>query len=647
MQAKFSFKEATIVTIVGDTVRVFSNLTNVKSKITVKLESNIKKLNGFYTIQPNGLILEFKFEELTTFKAVRIWGAVWNFDGSLDLVIDTQLSTVSTTHVEQKIIKKPHVVSKKSKKRRGFDRQLYFFNKTANNKYKLFLNSNIDAAEISISNNAILEISEQTIGNDEVEISLKELINLDVILQFSYNNRMFNLPGQEIDNKEHLKEAVDQIKWIIENENLNLFGHVDNDKVIITRKDNKVKSIKFHGPLHHIEKIFEKDTPYYECDIVQLRTGDIELTLDNKLFKNCKTQISISEPKEQLHSDFNITFDNNICQINASVNGAKEYMLISKELGYSNLQIATDSELVWRINTDKFNGVANFTLRSEISSITKSITINKQQRIPKLYHKMKNFKNFSYLYVYSNQESNYTHDIELKILDNSTTKLNQDFSIPQKNFVIEKGQKKKKIKINWLNKKAFKEFKIQVGNIIIPVKYVDADYYPSHLKIEKNTHILNKGVNKDLTLRYYDSYTTGEIVLAPMRTTFEYFPTNSTVEWELYDGKNMIWRKEFHYSLYQPQIEIVYPKNTKFGMPFDIKFKLNREFTKPIKLKIHAISNLSNDLNKIHQIKLNEKEKVFTITPKKTKAIGWIAFRAESLTEEVSIDQSKKVIMVD
>lgn len=672
MSTLFSFDNKEIVAAKGEKIKIFAN-SKFDNKITIKIESNVEKLNGFYTANGTGPIMQFDFEEETVLKATRLWGASWDFDGYLDCIVKTKseievskeplVTFKSSDYYTRKVSKQ---YNKKSVNSKGFVKKTHHLNKNADNIYSIAVNNkDITQNSLSISDNAVLTINkiDNIEHNDKlITVPIESLKSLGVLLQIKIDDNVYNIPGQEIDDESNLDAVVRQLKMMSnENRIFNIFFYQLSSALFIKRNDNYIKTIHLIGALNSLHFTFDVPTQTsseliirHISPVSQWNKDKIILSINNSNVKNNKCILNITNhqtPNLKLYSSCYDNICHVILELDQPLSTNTEWMLINDSaFVYYNSQtlIANASELHWYIKLDKaFNDVLKLRCKSKIGNVKTELEIKEKTREDKFYYSVNSTRSGATIRLYSNQKVEDTQYFTIETLSNSKSKENIDFKINQSSFKILEGEKEKILKLKWLNKSNYQECNLKINDIIVPVKYVNADYYPTSFNIVESNHILNRVVDESLTLKYFDKTTSGTLVLQPRQSRFKHFPTSDEVTWQLYDGKYKIWEKTLFYNIYKNELDVIFPDKVKYNTEFKITFNLKRKYTKPIKFKIVSESNVGLDLNEIYEIKINENSTELKLKSARKKSIGWLAFRVESLNNDIDIDNKKCLIMFE
>jgi len=631
MNELFSFSTNLIEANINDSIQIFSKYTYPKN-ITLKLESNLKHLNGYYVIKANdNKVLTFILTENTTIKATKIWGANWDNNGYLDCNI--KLIDSSTKHIEtNKIInhKEKHKILNYYKKhknvKKAFIKQRYTFKKSNDNIYYIDILKNI--SNLVISDNASYKIIKNT-NDNKITIEFNKLKELNVILSITLDHKTFNIPGQEILNDNDLHLLIDQIYNVFITNNIQniKLDYNDSKFYIIETKKSIFSRIKFNGPEKSISYSFNTNK---------------SLTNKIKIFHKHYNDniITISAPNE---------YNNNICTLNIiQPNNTKIYLDYYIHKGKCFVTLKSDT-LMWIFDISNYKEDFSI-ICNNINNVTihKKIKINKQFN-KSIYYTIKHFKSSTEVNIFSNKIHDEEFLFTLNVLNNSLSKENEDFIIKQSNFKILKNKKYKQIKINWLNNKPLKDVKLQINDTLIPIKKINAEYYPSNIVLNNTNmsykHTLNKLVNKDLILKYLDGDVSDTIILSANSRHFVYHPLSDVVNWQVFDNDTLIFEQDIFYKKAINEITIDYNNIVKYYNTSYIIVKTTHTFNENIKIKIESKSNINIDISGEYIIKHNESEIKIPITAKRKYSVGWIAFRVYSLTDNIVINSKKHIIM--
>lgn len=672
MNTLFSFDNKEILANEGETIKIFAS-SKFDTKITIKIESNVETLNGFYSANGEGPILQFVFEEETVLKATRLWGASWNFDGYLDCVVKPKseiemskevLATIKTSDDYNRRVSNQY--NAKGVNSKGFVKKAHHLNKTDDNQYSIIVNNKIiSQSSLAVSNNAVLTINKPDLNDDNdtiINIPIESLKSLGVLLQVKINDDIYSIPGQEIDNESNLDSLVRQLKWMLnENEITNLYFYQLASSLYVKRNDKHIKKIQLIGALHTLQYSYDvKRSTTSELiiqhipPVSQWNKDAIILSINDSNIKHNKCVLNITNhqtPNLKLYS----TYYDNIChvilELDESVSTDTEWILINDSaFVYYNIQTlnANELELHWYIKLDRnFKDTLKLRCKSRLGTALTELEVKEKTKDDKFYYKVNSNRSGATIKLYSNQKVEDTQYFTIDTLSSSKSKEHIDFKIQQSSFKILEGEQEKKIKLKWLNKMNYQECSLKINDIIIPVKYINTEYYPTSFNVVESTHILNRVVNESLTLKYFDKNTSGTLVLQPRQSKFSYFPTGDEVIWQLYDGKYKLWEKTVFYNIYKNELDIVCPEKVKYNSTFKIKFKLKRKYTKPIKFKIISESNIGLKLNDVYEIRINDSYTEISLKSNRKKSIGWLAFRVESLNNDIDIDYKKHLILFE
>jgi len=664
MNEVFSFSTNLIEAKIKDNIKILSKYKYNKN-VTIKIESNIEHLNGFYIIKPNtDLILEFTLTENTELHAIKIWGAKWDFDGELDCEIKVK----NNIEIENNIInlikdvksKTSHIIpnyyNKKTLKNIAFNKTNYTFKKSNDNTYYININKNINENELTLNNNSKFEIIK--FKQTDIIINFNEIKDLDVILSITLDNIILNIPGQEILNIYDFEKAFNQIRVVLEMhhiKNVNISYH--NEKINISNYTNKYSTIKFNGPIKSLIYKFSKSSlnklKITHNNINNKLIDKIIINASDKYSKNICTLNIINNITNKHSLNYHIIDNYCYVELTSDIPYEKDLMwlLTTKDKKYFNVQTFKKNytKLNWIINISDYD--SNFDI---ICNSLNNYTLHKNIKIDKklsksIYYTINMNNKFAMLNIFSNKSEQKDFIFDFNILNNTISKYNKDFSIKQSNFKILKNKKYKQIKISWLNSNPIKDVKLKINDTIISIQHINKEYYPSNITYNntKNDfkHVLNKLVNKELTLKYTYDNISDKIILPPNTISYTYKPKSNNMHWQVFDNDILIFEQDIFYEKITNEITVIYDNLIKYYNKSYIKINTSHIFNDKIKIKIESESNIGIDLNNEYIITSNKDYIKIPIIAKRKSSVGWVIFRIYSLSDNIIINNKKHIIM--
>jgi len=655
MNELFSFSTNLIEANKNDNIQVYSKYTYQKN-ITLKIESNVERLNGFYVIQANdNKIMDFVLTENTKLKVINIWGGEFEENGVLECEINIVQNIVNNKDTNKK--DKQHnklYYQKKYTGEKAFLREHYTFKQSVDNVYYVDVLNVVD--NIKISDNAKFKILRNN-SSKNITIEFDKLKKLNVILSVTLDNNTYDINGQEILNENDIYLLIDQIYKTFKYNNINdIKLEYKNLKLhILDQKNSKYSRIKLNGPEISLSYVFNKNeikTNKLKILHDSIKSNTIIINAPNA-YSNNKCVINIIKNS---HNKFELDYyiNDDICfvtlQTNTPLNHDLDWVLTTTDKQYfSHNTLKKDSnKLMWIFNISNFKH--DFML---ICNSLNNQTLYKKVILPiytsdSIYYNVTHNKSTTILNIFSNKNISDSFNFNLNVLNNSISKENIDFKIKQTNFKILKNEKFKQIKIKWLTNKPIKDIKLKLNNIIIPIKKINLEYYPTNIMLNNDStykHTLDKIVNRELILKYKDGEISDTITLPTNSRHFTYHPLSCVVNWQIYDNDVLIFEQDIFYNKVVNEVKVLYDNIVKYSNNSYLIFEAPHVFNKNIKIKINSISNIGINISGKYEIDHKTGKLKIPVKTNRKHSIGWLIFRIYSLTDNVIINNKKHIIM--
>jgi len=661
MDELFSFETDYIEAQKNDTIKILSKYKYNKN-VTIKIESNIESLNGYYTIKKDdNFILEFKLTENTEIRAIKIWGAKWDFNGYLDCNINIKEENeieieneffIKNLSVLSKSYNKPKYYKKNKNKNLVFNKTYYTLKKNKRNIYYISINKNITENDIKISDNSKFEIIRKYFSNKKI-LSLKILKKLELILSISINNITYNIPGVEIENNNDLIELSNQINMMFETHKINNINcDIDDDKLMFIIKNKNIKNIIINGINQNIKLNFRKkniNTNKLKI-ITQNKTNELTISVNKKNYIQNKCTLSIIKEFKNNY-DLSYIINNNTCDIqlklNKDFNTKTTWLLYTEDKQFFDIKTLNENEktLNWTIND--INSDTNVVCIGP-NNIILNKHIENKKFIQNLFYYTININNkYAKINIMTNK-NNKNLEFDVKFSKNTLSKENEDFYLKQKRFVIESDDKKS-LKIIWLNNKPIKDLTMIINNEVkIPIRYINKNYFPTNI-IFNNTnklynHTFNKIINEQLMLKYYDDNISGHIIINKNQRHFIYKPKSNEVKWELYVNDILLFDQTIFYKKIKSELLINYNNIIKYNNLNNIEIQLSNVINKEGEIIIESESNTNVNISGVYKIKSSEPLKI-PIKSNRLSSVGWLAFRIYSNDNNIIVNNKKHIIM--
>lgn len=631
---KFSFSTDLIKFNVGENIHV-SSKESFTEPVTVLIRSNYLDLdNKIYRLEPGETELFRYTPRLSGFvKATRVWGAIWDINGYLDLKVELRkpdpVTTITSLNVDN-----PIGVSAPIQRTILYDFQgwtnieIFKTLEVANQSFEFWLSEHDGAYYQIVSSDSDFVIRNPHMhfsknNNKYIEITEDDIKYLKLCLKIFFGGMEFDFQGVMT-----LKDLEQELYTIFANdEKIQVYRQINS--IIIYSDYTDISKVKLMGMDNSVVKTFKTIQNDHTSAVVQcvssdwlektvqftiIADGQIRrpvLTVHFKNVKNSKYDITVDLEQIIVGKEFILTLS---CEDPITEVYNLQYPFALVDCNQSVATVVDDYTQFWKVKAVQ-SGVATFSVPDIFEE---SFTIYDQPKNIQLLNSLQLSKEEVILKIYMNESLEVDYDYTFELQD-KLSKQNVDYRLVSTYHTINAGQLERKERLVWTTSQILRSFDIILNGQTIPVLWIDRAAYPSTIAIKSgNTCYINRAVNKPLTLKYLDGTLSGTIVLAPNQTSWDYAAISKVVSWQIYDQNVLILEKNVEYqSDKKPYLRMNVDASINSKSVNYVFLTLDWPVNYTVDVEVSSSSNCNINLNGSYQFKVGQTEMKFKITPTK------------------------------
>lgn len=633
---KFSFLSKVVKYQRGQEVEIHTSRPLTVDAI-VQLRSSFKDLdNKIYPIKANSTLI-FKYIPKSDgfVEAVRVWNVVWEDDGIFDFrfemsrpTVEVPAISVSSGYSDSLDTIKPTYMYK------GWTNIEIFKTVSEENQIFEFWLSEHNNAQYTITSSDVDFVVKNpdqffTVNKDySIEISETDLTELIICLKIYFGSNEYNLQG--CNTLEDLEKEL--LFFFGTDSKINIYRN-QNKITILSSYDDRLKFRMIGANEKTINKFFTQKSLNKNVVIIQCvnknwkkKTVEFKIVANDLVkrptmkihFKTLSNENYIFELEKDL-----VVGESNVLYLMTTDFNNEHLLQVSNNITCENLfgtkyieEESDDGNFYWNI-TANYGEEAVFKIGDLCEQTFK--VFPKTENI-KLFYNVNISKEEVVLKLYLSKVLDKDYNYSIKFIDR-ISKQDIDFKLSSNYQTINAGQLEKKERIVWNNSNIIRSFDIVINDEIVPVVYFDKNSYCSSIGLKnKESHYLNRGVNRDLTLEYIDGIKVGKIYLKANQNSWTYIASNNSVNWKVYDQEILIFEQTVDYVIDQkPSLKIYLDETINSRGVSYLTLKTDWPIKSFIDFEIVTTSNTNIALSGKYRFSPDQTEMKFKLTPLKLR----------------------------